>query len=109
MTVYEQVKSLCRYYESTLDVDQSALTGESGTVAKSGGDGEIVYSGSAVKRGEATGIVYATGARTYFGRSVELVELARPKLHMEEITIKVARRLTIIVIAALMGAIVYAL
>ena len=95
--------------EGTLDVDQSALTGESGTVEKSGGDGELVYSGSAVKRGEATGIVYATGTRTYFGKSVELVELARPKMHMEEITMKVARRLTIIVVASLIGAIVYAL
>jgi H+-transporting ATPase len=95
--------------DGTLDVDQSALTGESGTVEKSGGNGELVYSGSAVKRGEATGIVYATGTRTYFGRSVELVELAKPRLHMEEITIKVARRLTIIVVAALIGAILYAL
>lgn len=80
-----------------------------GTVEKSGGNGELVYSGSAVKRGEATGIVYATGIRTYFGKSVELVELAKPKLHMEEITIKLARRLTIIVVASLIGAIVYAL
>lgn len=95
--------------DGTLDVDQSALTGESGTVEKSGGDGELVYSGSAVKRGEATGIVYATGTRAYFGKSVELVELAKPKLHMEEITLKVARRLMIIVVASLTAAIVYAL
>ena len=94
--------------DGTLNIDQSALTGESGTVEKSGGNGELVYSGSAVKRGEATGIVYATGTRTYFGRSVELVELAKPKLHMEEITMKVARRLTMIVVATLIGAIVYA-
>ena len=75
---------------------------------KSGGNAELVYSGSAVKRGEATGIVYATGTRTYFGRSVELVELAKPKLHMEEVTMKVARRLTMIVVASLICAIVYA-
>jgi H+-transporting ATPase len=95
-----------RIVDGTLDVDQSALTGESGTVEKSGGNGELVYSGSAVKRGEATGIVNATGTRTYFGRSVELVELAKPKLHMEEITMKVARRLTMIVVASLICAIV---
>ncbi len=38
-----------------------------------------------------------------------LVELAKPKLHMEEITMKVARRLTMIVVASLICAIVYAL
>ena len=93
--------------EGVLDVDQSVLTGESLTAEKSGG--EIAYSGSAVKRGEATGRVDATGSRTYFGRTVELLNLAKPKLHMEEVTVKVARRLAAIVIASLMVAFVYAL
>ena len=34
-----------RIVDGTLDVDQSALTGESGTVKKSGRNGELVYSG----------------------------------------------------------------
>ncbi len=52
-----------------MELDQSVLTGESTTVERS--DGELAYSGSAVKRGEATGIVSATGTKTYFGKTVE--------------------------------------
>ncbi|SMH71203.1 plasma-membrane proton-efflux P-type ATPase [Candidatus Nitrosotalea okcheonensis] len=89
------------------DVDQSVLTGESATVEKS--SGEPVYSGSTVKRGEATGIVDATGTRTYFGKTVELVDLAKPKLHMEALTVKIARRLAIIIIISLLIAFTYAL
>ncbi|MDH2907284.1 MAG: plasma-membrane proton-efflux P-type ATPase [Candidatus Nitrosotalea sp.] len=89
------------------DVDQSVLTGESATVEKSGG--EPVYSGSTVKRGEATGIVDATGIRTYFGKTVELVDLAKPKLHMEALTVKIARRLAMIIIISLLIAFAYAL
>ncbi|MDE1839308.1 MAG: plasma-membrane proton-efflux P-type ATPase [Thaumarchaeota archaeon] len=89
------------------DVDQSVLTGESATVEKSGG--EPVYSGSTIKRGEATGIVDATGIRTYFGKTVELVDLAKPKLHMEALTVKIARRLAIIIITSLLIAFTYAL
>ena len=90
-----------------VNVDQSILTGESTTVEKSGG--ESVYSGSIVKRGESTGIVDATGTRTYFGKTVELVDLAKPKLHMEELTVRIARRVAMIVIVSLVIAFVYAL
>ncbi len=69
---------------------------------------EIAYSGSAVKRGEATGIVDATGTKTYFGKTISLLELAKPKLHMEEVTVKVARQLAIIVLASLLVVFVYA-
>ena len=90
-----------------MEVDQSVITGESTTVERS--DGELVYSGSAVKRGESTGIVSATGTKTYFGKTVEFVNLAKPKLHMEGFTIKVARRLAMIIVISLMIAFVYAL
>ncbi len=92
--------------DGSFGVDQSALTGESIIVEKSAG--EIAFSGSAVKRGEATGMVNATGTRTYFGKTVSLLELAKPKLHMEEVTVKVANRLLIIVLASLLVVFVYA-
>ncbi len=60
-----------------VEVDESALTGESLPVTK-GKDG-LVYSGSVVRRGEATGIVALTGVNTYFGRTTELVKIARPR------------------------------
>ena len=93
--------------DGDLDVDQSALTGESETVDKP--IGSVVYSGSAVKRGEATGIVTGTGTKTYFGKTVELLELSKPKLHMEEITVKVAHRLAMMILFALLVASAYAL
>lgn len=55
-------------------VDQSMLTGESTLVDVPAGS--MVHSGSIVKRGHALGIVTATGTRTYFGRTVELVRIA---------------------------------
>jgi H+-transporting ATPase len=78
-----------------LSVDQSALTGESEAVEKNTKD--VVFSGSVARNGEATGIVTGTGTKTYFGKIVELVQTARPKLHMEEVISKVVSLLLVIV------------
>ena len=80
--------------DGELDVDQSALTGESLGVEKKP-DG-VIYSGSVVKRGEANGVVIATGVKTYFGRTAQLVQLARPKLHLEEVISNVVKWLLVI-------------
>ncbi len=79
----------------SLAADQSALTGESLAVEK--GVGDLVYSGSVITRSEATGIVLRTGVGTKFGRTVELIQVARPKLHMEEVVTKLVRRLLVII------------
>jgi len=50
-----------------LSVDQSALTGESKDADKK--PGEVLSSGSIVRRGEGNGVVMLTGAKTYFGRT----------------------------------------
>ena len=86
--------------DGALSVDQSALTGESQDVDKAGGD--MLSSGSVVRRGEGNGVVVLTGAHTYFGRTTELVQLARPKLHIEAVVAKVVRWLFLIV-GALLG------
>ncbi len=90
-----------------LGVDQSTLTGESMEVEKAPGD--ILYSGSIVRRSEATGIVALTGVRTYYGRTTELVQIARPKLHAEEVISRVVRWLFIIVGALLAVTLVFML
>ncbi|MGB9815796.1 MAG: plasma-membrane proton-efflux P-type ATPase [Thermoplasmata archaeon] len=79
-----------------IEVDQSALTGESMPVSKKKDD--VLYSGSIVRKNEATTVVIRTGNRTYFGKTTELVQMARPKLHMEKITAKIVNYLLIIVI-----------
>jgi hypothetical protein len=58
------------------------------------------------RRGETTGIVAATGTKTYFGRTVELVQVAKPKLRMEEVPSRVVRWLVIIVSSFLTAALV---
>jgi len=82
-----------------LTVDQSALTGESKDADKAPGD--VLSSGSVARRGEGNGVVMLTGARTYFGRTTELVQQARPKLHIEAVVSKVVRWLFVIVGALL--------
>ena len=81
--------------ESQLGVDQSALTGESMTIEKM--EDDVLFSGATVKRGETNAVVVATGANTYFGKTTELLQTARPKLHMEEITMNVVRWLLVMV------------
>ena len=83
-----------------LSIDQSALTGESKDVDKA--LGEVLSSGSVVRQGEGNGVVILTGAKTYFGRTTELVQQARPKLHIEAVVAKVVRWLFVIV-GALLG------
>ncbi|HCX31845.1 MAG TPA: plasma-membrane proton-efflux P-type ATPase, partial [Blastocatellia bacterium] len=86
-----------------LSVDQSALTGESNDTDKA--PGEVLSSGSVVRRGEGNGVVMLTGAKTFFGRTTELVQQARPKLHIEAVVAKVVRWLFVIV-GALLGVVV---
>ncbi len=64
--------------------------------------GGVLSSGSVVRRGEGNGVVMLTGAKTYFGRTTELVQQAQPKLHIEAVVAKVVRWLFVIV-GALLG------
>ena len=81
--------------DGNLEVDQSALTGESRLVDKK--ENDTLYSGSIVKSGEANSVALVTGAKTYLGRTAQLVQIARPKLHMEQVTSKVVTWLLAIV------------
>ena len=85
-----------------VSVDQSVLTGESAEVEVAAGG--VCYSGSIVRRGEATGEVTATGARTYFGHTAELVRTAKTASHLEETIFRVVWALL-----ALDGALVVAI
>ncbi|MDP3150846.1 MAG: plasma-membrane proton-efflux P-type ATPase [Ignavibacteria bacterium] len=81
-----------------LSIDQSALTGESLPIEAHPSD--IIYSGSVVTRSEATGIVVNTGANTFFGKTVELVKIAKPKSHQEAIMMAVVKYMIYLGIAA---------
>lgn len=80
-----------------IEVDQSALTGESLPVAHAAGD--AVYSGSTVKRGEIDALVYGTGRNTYFGKTAGLVEEARTVSHFQRAVLKIGDYLILIALA----------
>ncbi|MHB8586092.1 MAG: plasma-membrane proton-efflux P-type ATPase [Thermoplasmatota archaeon] len=96
-----------RILEGELGVDQSAMTGESAEIVR--GIGTTCYAGSIVRRGEATAEISATGTRTYFGRTIELVEHARPTLHTDEVTARLTRWLLGMVAVLVVIAIGYSL
>jgi plasma-membrane proton-efflux P-type ATPase len=85
-----------------VSVDPSALTGESQEVAR--GPDSVIFSGSLVRRGEATALVLRTGAATFYGRTTSLVQGARPRLHVEEVVGRVVRWLFVITGALTAGA-----
>ena len=84
-----------RLIDGSIEVDQSALTGESAMVRLVAGSS--VLSGTTVRRGECTNLVTATGERTQYGRTVELISIAHPRLHLEEYTASVAKWLLLAV------------
>jgi H+-transporting ATPase len=80
-----------------IEVDQSALTGESLPVERK--SGEAVYSGSILKQGEADALVYGTGPNTYFGKTAHLVETAHTVSHFQRAVLKIGDFLIVIAIA----------
>lgn len=72
-----------------VQLDQSALTGESLPIEAD--PGATAYSGSIVKRGEATGIVVATGKNSYFGKTAELVRIAKTKSNLSALIFKIVK------------------
>jgi len=85
--------------DGQVSVDQSALTGESlpVTVRESG----ILYSSSTVRQGEARCLVVNTAANTYFGRTAQLVRIAKPVSHQEQIMMAVVKYMMYVSLAAL--------
>jgi H+-transporting ATPase len=82
--------------DGRLQVDQSQLTGESLPVDPA--PGGTAYAGSLVSRGEATGLVSATGARTYFGKTAELVRVAEAPRRLELLILKITKYLAALVL-----------
>ena len=77
--------------EGEVLLDQSMLTGES--VPIEAGPGFDTYAGALVRRGEAVAEVTATGARTKFGRTAELVRTAHVESSQQKAVLRVVRNL----------------
>ena len=80
-----------------VEVDQSALTGESLPVTHK--VGETVYSGSILRQGETDALVYATGSRTYFGKTAHLVQGAHTVSHFQRAVLKIGDYLIVLAVA----------
>jgi H+-transporting ATPase len=80
-----------------VSVDQAALTGESLPAAKHQGD--PVFSGSIMRRGEIAAVVYATGSNTYFGETAKLVQSAVTVSHFQKAVLSIGNYLILLAVA----------
>ena len=85
-----------------VEVDQSALTGESLPATRK--PGEAVFSGSIIRQGEIGALVYATGANTYFGETAQLVQEAHTVSHFLRAVLKIGNY--VIMLAAVLVTVV---
>ena len=81
----------------SVEVDQSALTGESLPATRK--SGEAVFSGSIVRQGEINALVYATGEHTYFGKTAQLVQTAHTTSHFQKAVLKIGNYLIFLALA----------
>jgi H+-transporting ATPase len=85
-----------------VEVDESALTGESLPATRQPGD--AIFSGSILRKGEIGALVYATGTDTYFGKTAELVQEAKTVSHFQRAVLKIGKFL--ILLALVMVAVI---
>ena len=90
----------------SVQLDQSMLTGESLPIEA--GPGLDTFAGALVRRGEATAVVTATGTRTKFGRTAELVRTAHVESTQQKAVLKIVRNLAIFNGVVVVAMVVYA-
>ncbi len=93
--------------EGNVELDQSMLTGES--TATEAGPGFQTFAGALVRRGEAVARVTATGTRTKFGRTAELVRTAHVVSSQQKAVFRVVRNLAAFNGVLIIGLVTYAL
>jgi H+-transporting ATPase len=95
-----------RIIEGEVLLDQSMLTGESLPVE--GEAGRTAYAGALIRRGEAVAEVAATGPRTRFGRTAELVRTAHGVSSQQATVLRVVRNLALFNGATVLAQVAYA-
>ncbi|HWE75679.1 MAG TPA: HAD-IC family P-type ATPase [Stellaceae bacterium] len=91
--------------EGSVLLDQSMLTGESLPIE--GGPGQKTFAGALVRRGEAIARVMATGPRTAFGRTAELIRTAQAASSQQQAVFALVRNLVILNAAVILIQIAY--
>jgi H+-transporting ATPase len=107
LRVGDMVPADARLSDGNVLIDHSAVTGESAPIEA--GAGYTTYAGGLIKRGEATAVVIATGSRTYFGKTAELVRQAKAAGHLQQMIFTIVKYLVAfdVVLASLV--LIYAL
>lgn len=90
-----------------VEVDQSALTGESLPVERK--SGEAVFSGSIIRQGEIGAMIYATGGKTYFGKTASLVQDAHTVSHFQKAVLKIGNYLIVLAVSLVAVIIAFAI
>ncbi len=90
-----------------VEVDQSALTGESLPASRK--PGEAVFSGSIIRQGEIGAMVYGTGSNTYFGKTAQLVQEAHTVSHFQKAVLKIGNYLIVLAVALVAVIVIVAL
>lgn len=98
----------CYLNEGQLDIDQSAMTGESLPVVMY--EGDIAKMGSNVMRGECEATVESTGKNTFFGKTAAMLQGDSEQSNLQKLLLRIMKILVImcvllcgIVFAYLMG------
>jgi H+-transporting ATPase len=91
----------------SVEVDQSALTGESLPATRK--SGAAIFSGSIIRQGEIGALVYATGTNTYFGKTAELVQGAQTVSHFQRAVLKIGNYLIILAVVLVATIIAFAI
>ncbi|KAF8952476.1 hypothetical protein BGZ46_003476, partial [Entomortierella lignicola] len=93
--------------EGDLQVDQSALTGESLPLSKN--KGATVYSSSIVKQGQQMAVVTKTGGNTFIGRAAGLMAVATEEGHFQKIINRIGNFLILITVILVLIILVFLL
>ncbi len=91
MGLGDVVPADAKIISGNISADQAAITGESMPVTLK--ESDVLLTGSTIKRGEAKCIVVNTGKHTAIGKTVELVNIAKPESKQEAIMFNVSKNL----------------
>ncbi|KAI8057172.1 H(+)-ATPase [Syncephalis plumigaleata] len=91
--------------EDDLQIDQSALTGESLPVHKKKGD--TAYSSSIVKQGQMLSVVTKTGSRTFIGRAANLMAITTEAGHFQKIVNQIGNFLVVVTLVLVIILLLY--
>eukprot|EP00243_Klebsormidium_subtile_P003303 TRINITY_DN16657_c0_g1_i1.p1 TRINITY_DN16657_c0_g1~~TRINITY_DN16657_c0_g1_i1.p1 ORF type:complete len:982 (+),score=329.76 TRINITY_DN16657_c0_g1_i1:182-3127(+) len=95
----------CRVNDGRIEVDQSALTGESLPVTMRRGDAPKM--GSTITRGEVEGTVEFTGKNTFFGKTATMLQTVDELGNLQKILLKIMFVLVVISLTLCFIALMY--